>query len=54
MGKDWLHEIKYDGYRMHAPDGRRPGQLLTQTCLDLCHVYLRTIEAASLLKVKPA
>jgi hypothetical protein len=18
MGKDWLHEIKYDGYRMHA------------------------------------
>ena len=18
-GKDWLHEIKYDGYRMHAP-----------------------------------
>jgi bifunctional non-homologous end joining protein LigD len=20
-GKDWLHEIKYDGYRMHARIG---------------------------------
>jgi len=36
-GNDWLHEIKYDGYRMHARlDGGRI-QLLTRTGLDWSH-----------------
>jgi hypothetical protein len=37
VGNDWLHEIKYDGYRMHARlDGERV-QLLTRTGLDWSH-----------------
>jgi len=28
---DWLHEIKYDGYRMHAQLDRGKIQLLTRT-----------------------
>jgi len=38
-GADWLHEIKYDGYRMHArlEDGR--AQLLTRTGLDWSKRY---------------
>jgi ATP-dependent DNA ligase len=33
-GDAWLHEVKYDGYRMHARlDGGR-AQLLTRTGLD--------------------
>jgi ATP-dependent DNA ligase len=43
MGDDWLHEIKYDGYRMHARiDG---GQVKLRTGLDWSHRYRRTIEA---------
>ena len=38
-GADWLHEIKYDGYRMHARlDGGR-AQLLTRTGLDWSKRY---------------
>ena len=38
-GNDWLHEIKYDGYRMDARlDGGRI-QLLTRTGLDWSHRY---------------
>ena len=34
VGDGWLHEIKLDGYRMHARlAGSRP-QLLTRTELD--------------------
>ena len=33
-GKDWLHEIKYDGYRMHARIDGDKIQLLTRTGLD--------------------
>jgi bifunctional non-homologous end joining protein LigD len=28
-GDDWLHEIKYDGYRMHARSDGGHAQLLT-------------------------
>jgi ATP-dependent DNA ligase len=39
QGPEWLHEIKYDGYRMHARlDGGR-AQLLTRTGLDWTHKY---------------
>jgi ATP-dependent DNA ligase len=44
-GKEWLHEIKYDGYRMHARIDGNKIQLLTRTGLDWSHRYKRTIEA---------
>src|SRR6266851_611880 len=33
-GSEWLHEIKYDGYRMHARLDGGKTQLLTRTGLD--------------------
>ena len=33
-GDDWLHEIKYDGYRMHARLDHGDVKLLTRTGLD--------------------
>jgi ATP-dependent DNA ligase len=33
-GTDWLHEIKFDGYRMHARLDRGAVRLLTRTGLD--------------------
>ena len=53
-GKEWLHEIKYDGYRMHARIDGDKIQLLTRTGLDWSHRYKRTIEALRSLKVKSA
>ena len=44
-GNDWLHEIKYDGYRMHARLDRGKIQLLTRTGLDWSRRYPRTVEA---------
>jgi ATP-dependent DNA ligase len=44
-GGGWLHEIKYDGYRMHARIDGRDIKLLTRTGLDWSHRYRRTIEA---------
>ena len=54
QGADWLHEIKYDGYRMHARIDSGKIQLLTRTGLDWSHRYKRTIEALRSLKVKSA
>jgi ATP-dependent DNA ligase len=53
-GTDWLHEIKYDGYRMHARIDSGKIQLLTRTGLDWSHRYKRTIEVLHSLKVKSA
>jgi hypothetical protein len=39
VGGDWVHEIKYDGYRMHARIDRGKIQLLTRTGLDWSHRY---------------
>src|SRR5271169_160252 len=36
---DWLHEIKYDGYRMHARLDHGAVRLLTRTGLDWTHKY---------------
>jgi ATP-dependent DNA ligase len=44
-GGGWLHEIKYDGYRMHARIDGRDIKLLTRTGLDWSHPYKRMIEA---------
>ena len=38
-GSEWLHEIKYDGYRMHARLGRGAVRLLTRTGLDWTYKY---------------
>ncbi len=43
-----MHEIKFDGYRMHAQIDGREVKLLTRTGLDWSHRYLRTIEALKL------
>ena len=53
-GTDWLHEIKYDGYRMHARIDGDKIQLLTSTGLDWSHRYKRTVEVLRSLKVKSA
>jgi ATP-dependent DNA ligase len=41
-GDDWLHELKYDGYRMHARLDRGKIRLLTRTGLDWSNCYRRT------------
>jgi DNA ligase D-like protein (predicted ligase) len=38
-GPDWLHEIKFDGYRMHARLDGGAVRLLTRTGLDWTHKY---------------
>ena len=38
-GDQWLHEIIYDGYRMHARLDRGAVQLLTRTELDWTHKH---------------
>ena len=43
-GGNWLHEIKYDGYRMHVRIDGRDIKLPTRTGLDWSHRYPRTIE----------
>ena len=44
-GPEWLHEIKFDGYRMHARLDRSAVRLLTRTGLDWTPKY-PTIAAA--------
>ena len=38
-GEGWLHEIKFDGYRMHARLDHGAVKLLTRTGLDWTHKY---------------
>lgn len=53
-GNDWLHEIKYDGYRMHARIENGGAQLLTRTGLDWSHRYRATVAALRALPVTTA
>lgn len=53
-GEGWLHEIKFDGYRMHARVNDGWAKLLTRTGLDWSHRYSRTIDALRSLKVNSA
>jgi ATP-dependent DNA ligase len=46
-GPDWLHEIKFDGYRMHARLDRGAVRLLTRTGLDWTYKYPAIAEAVS-------
>jgi bifunctional non-homologous end joining protein LigD len=54
QGPEWLHEIKHDGYRMHARLDRGKAQLLTRTGLDWTHKYPPIAAALSVLPVKQA
>jgi DNA ligase D-like protein (predicted ligase) len=48
-GDQWLHEIKYDGYRMHARLDRGAVKLLTRTGLDWTHKYPAIAKAVASL-----
>src|SRR4051794_9551161 len=53
-GPDWLHEIKFDGYRMHARIDGSDVQLLTRTGLDWTHRYQATVSALRSVPVRSA
>jgi bifunctional non-homologous end joining protein LigD len=53
-GPERLHEIKFDGYRMHARLDRGSVRLLTRTGLDWTHKYPAIAAAVSSLAVQQA
>ena len=53
-GDEWLHEIKYDGYRMHARLDRGRVKLLTRTGLDWTHKYPAIAKAVAALDARQA
>jgi DNA ligase D-like protein (predicted ligase) len=53
-GPGWLHEIKFDGYRMHARLDRGAVRLLTRTGLDWTHKYPAIAAAISSLPARQA
>jgi len=53
-GPDWIHEIKFDGYRMAARIDRGRVQLLTRSGLDWTAKYPATAAALAKLPVKTA
>jgi ATP-dependent DNA ligase len=53
-GSDWLHEIKFDGYRIHAWLDHGTIRLLTRTGLDWTHKYPAIAAAVSSLRAKQA
>ena len=54
QGQEWLHEIKYDGYRMHARLDRGRAQLLSRTGLDWTHKYPVIAAAVSAVPARQA
>ena len=54
QGPEWLHEIKHDGYRMHARLDHGRVSLLTRTGLDWTHKYPSIAAALSALPAKQA
>src|SRR5205807_9612286 len=53
-GPDWLHEIKFDGYRMHARLDRGAVRLLTRTGLDWTPKYPAIAAAIASLPARQA
>ena len=53
-GDQWLHEIKFDGYRMHARLDRGTVKLLTLTGLDWTHKYPPIAAAVASLGARQA
>ena len=54
QGSEWLHEVKYDGYRIHARLDHGKAQLLTRTGLDWTHKYPPIATALSALPLQQA
>jgi len=53
-GSEWLHEIKFDGYRMHARLDQGAVRLLTRTGLDWTHKYPTIAASVSSLPARQA
>jgi bifunctional non-homologous end joining protein LigD len=53
-GPDWLHEIKFDGNRMHARLDHGAVRLLTRTGLDWTHKYPSIAQAVASLDARQA
>jgi bifunctional non-homologous end joining protein LigD len=53
-GDGWLHEIKFDGYRMHARLDLGSVRLLTRTGLDWTHKYPAIAKAVLSLDARQA
>ena len=53
-GQGWLHEIKYDGYRMHARLDHGAVRLLTRTGLDWIDKYPAIARAVAALGARQA
>ena len=53
-GPNWVHEIKFDGFRMAARLNRGKVQLLTRSGLDWTDKYPATAAALAKLRVKSA
>src|SRR3954447_2338508 len=53
-GPEWLHEIKFDGYRMHARLDRGSVRLLTRTGLDWTQKYPLIAEALTAVPASQA
>jgi ATP dependent DNA ligase domain len=53
-GPEWLHELKFDGYRMHARLDRGAVRLLTRTRLDWTRKYPAIAAAVETLSAQQA
>jgi DNA ligase D-like protein (predicted ligase) len=53
-GQDWAHELKFDGYRIHARIDRTDVRLLTRTGLDWTEKYPTIAAALRTLSVRQA
>ncbi|MER9300215.1 DNA ligase D [Mesorhizobium sp. M0621] len=53
-GSQWLHEIKYDGYRTELVIENRTARAFTRRGYDWSHRYRRIVQAAAELPVKAA
>lgn len=53
-GPDWVHEIKWDGYRIHIRIENGTASLLTRTGLDWTDRYKRIAKAAQALDIDSA
>src|SRR3954471_5558685 len=53
-GREWAHELKWDGYRMHARIDGGSVRLLTRTGLDWTEKYPAIVEALRTLPVTQA
>jgi bifunctional non-homologous end joining protein LigD len=51
-GNQWLHEIKYDGFRMHARLDHGEVRLLTRNGLDWTHKYPAIARAVASLPAR--